>query len=111
MISRCLLFGMACWSGTALPGTAEQAGYDLFMTRCGLCHAVRGTPARSGFGPDLTHLQSRRFLGAGRLPNTPGHLGGWVANAQDHKPGSAMPAMELSGPELQAILAYLQTLR
>jgi cytochrome c oxidase subunit 2 len=74
------------------------------------CHAVAGTNASSDLGPDLTHVASRRTLGAGILENTPGNLAGWVIDAQAIKPGNHMPPMDLSGEEVQALLAYLQTL-
>jgi cytochrome c oxidase subunit 2 len=89
----------------------EHQGYKVFIERCGVCHAVRGAEAHGILGPDLTHLMSRRYIGAGMLPNTVGNLGGWIADAQAQKPGCYMPTMDLSGPELQALLAYLQTLR
>lgn len=101
--------GPAPAASPAPPGL--RAGRADFATRCGLCHTVRGTAARGMLGPDLTHLMSRRRIAAGLLPNTVGNLGGWVANTQTQKPGCGMPAMELPGEELQAILAYLQTLR
>jgi cytochrome c oxidase subunit 2 len=44
------------------------------------------------------------------LPNTVGHLSGWVANPQFVKPGSEMPNLELSGPQLDVIRSYLLTL-
>lgn len=80
-------------------------------TACAACHAVRGTSARGQFGPDLTHLASRRTLASVTIPNTKGHLGGWVANPQRIKPGSRMPAVPLTGGDLQALLHYLETLR
>lgn len=89
----------------------QQAGEAVFLDRgCVLCHAVRGTPANADVGPDLTHLASRLTLAAGILPNTKGHLGGWIANPQVIKPGNRMPRVPLEGEELQALLAYLQTL-
>jgi cytochrome c oxidase subunit II len=71
---------------------------------------VRGTFAGGVVGPDLTHLMSRTTIAAGMLPNTVGHLSGWVANPQFIKPGSEMPNLELSGPQLDAIRSYLLTL-
>lgn len=53
---------------------------------------------------------SRSTLAAGMLPNTVGHLSGWVANPQFIKPESQMPNLELSGPELDAIRNFLLTL-
>ncbi|GJG89637.1 cytochrome c oxidase polypeptide II [Gemmatimonadetes bacterium T265] len=87
-------------------------GQQVFLARqCAACHAVRGTNALGRVGPDLTHLASRRTIAAGVLPNTRGNLGGWVSNAQAIKPGNLMPTIPLSGPDLQALLAYLETLR
>jgi cytochrome c oxidase subunit 2 len=95
------------------PGdSASQAGQRVFMTSgCSFCHAIRGTPARATAGPDLTHLASRRTLAAGTLPNTKGHLAGWIGNPQAIKPGNLMPQIPLSPAELRALLAYLGTLR
>lgn len=87
-----------------------QAGQEQFILRCGVCHTVRGTRAGGNVGPDLTHLMSRTTLAAAMLPNTVGHLSGWVANPQFIKPGTKMPNLELSGPELDLIRSYLLTL-
>jgi cytochrome c oxidase subunit 2 len=53
---------------------------------------------------------SRSTLAAGILANNPANLGGWIANPQSIKPGAMMPNLQLTGPELQAIEAYLRTL-
>lgn len=105
----------AWWDGqveSADPPESEamQTAQNQFILRCGACHAVRGTRAGGNVGPDLTHLMSRTTLAAGMLPNTVGHLSGWVANPQFIKPGSEMPNLELSGPQLDAIRTYLLTL-
>lgn len=89
----------------------EQKGLAVFAYRCSLCHAVRGTRAASNYGPDLTHIMSRRLIGAGALPNTPGSLTGWIQSPQTIKPGSAMPEQHLSGSELNAVATYLETLK
>lgn len=89
----------------------QQRGAALVTFRCGLCHQVRGTDAASHYGPDLTHLMSRRLIAAAALPNSPGALGGWVQEPQGVKPGSLMPNQHLSGAELSDTLAYLETLR
>ena len=87
-------------------------GQQVFLTHaCVLCHTIRGTSAGSRVGPDLTHLASRSTIAAGMLPNTVGNLGGWILNAQALKPGSRMPPNQISGPDLQDLLAYLETLR
>jgi cytochrome c oxidase subunit II len=89
-----------------------RRGREVFQeSGCALCHAVRGTNALARVAPDLTHMASRQTLAAGTIPNTRGYLGGWIANPQAIKPGNRMPAMPLSGPDLQALLAYLESLR
>jgi len=87
-----------------------QSSHALFLARCAVCHTVRGTAAGGTRGPDLTHVGSRRFIAAGTLPNTQGNLAGWIAGSQHIKPGNLMPEMNLSGPELQALSAYLASL-
>jgi cytochrome c oxidase subunit II len=89
-----------------------QHGQQIFLTHaCVMCHTIRGTTAAARVGPDLTHLASRSSIASGALPNTIGNLGGWILNAQSIKPGCRMPPNQLSGPDLQDLLAYLETLR
>ncbi len=89
----------------------QKQGYAVVAYRCSLCHAVRGTEAASNVGPDLTHLMSRRLIAAGALPNTTGSLAGWIQSPQSVKPGSLMPEQHLSGSDLNAVTAYLETLK
>jgi cytochrome c oxidase subunit 2 len=91
----------------AMPGAAVFAA-----SGCGACHTVRGSAANGLAGPDLTHVGSRRTLGAGILPNNQGALAGWVADGQAIKPGNRMPAYPvLNGQELRAVAAYLESLK
>lgn len=83
----------------------------LFIMRCGACHSVRGTIAGGILGPDLTHVMSRKGLAANTLPNTVANLAGWIANPQTIKPGSLMPNLALTPPELTVIRHYLTTLQ
>jgi cytochrome c oxidase subunit 2 len=54
---------------------------------------------------------SRGTIGSGAAENTPANLRLWVQNPGAIKPGSLMPAMQLSDAELDAVTAYLETLR
>lgn len=88
------------------------AGYMFFNNRqCSSCHAVAGTPAGAGVGPDLTHLMSRKTIAAGTLPNGTGPLHAWVADPQGVKPGANMPYIGLNADELHNVVAYLETLK
>ncbi len=87
------------------------SGEQLFVYRCGACHAVRGSEAGGTVAPDLTHLMSRHIIAGGILPNTIANLSGWIANPQAVKPGTRMPVLYLSGPELESVRGYLETLR
>lgn len=87
-------------------------GRKIFeRTACVNCHAVAGTAATGTFGPDLTHLMSRDTIASGIVPNTPENLRQWIQDPNTFKPGSKMPAMGLSNKELDAVTAYLETLR
>jgi cytochrome c oxidase subunit II len=95
-----------------LSGDRQRRGRDVFMqSPCVTCHTIRGTDAGSRVGPDLTHVGSRLTLAAGTLPNTRGHLAGWIVNAQSVKPGNRMPPNGLMPDDLQNLLAYLRSLR
>ncbi len=88
------------------------AGRALFQSvACINCHRVGGTVADGVFGPDLTHLMSRDTIGAGAAPNRPATLRDWVTDPDRLKPGALMPAMKLSEPEVDQIVAYLTTLK
>ncbi|MGS1116827.1 cytochrome c oxidase subunit II [Castellaniella sp. UC4442_H9] len=87
-----------------------RTGRKFFMERCAGCHTVRGTEAQGAFGPDLTHLGSRRRIAAGTLANTPEELLDWVRHAQKIKPESLMPSFSLKPREAAALGAYLATL-
>jgi cytochrome c oxidase subunit II len=93
-------------------GSLEQQGQQAFLgSACVYCHTIRGTNASGRVGPDLTHLGSRRTIASGILPNNPGNLAGWMINSQSIKPGNHMPPMDLNGDQVQALLAYLATLK
>jgi cytochrome c oxidase subunit 2 len=78
---------------------------------CAMCHAIQGTPANARRAPDLTHLASRSTLAAGTVPNTRGHLAGWIIDPHSIKPGVNMPSNALAPDDLQALLAFLGSLK
>jgi cytochrome c oxidase subunit II len=96
----------------ALSNDSDIAGRRIFeQTACINCHAISGTVATGRFGPDLTHLMSRDTIASGAALNTHENLELWIRNPDSIKPGSLMPAMNLSEPDLKAVTAYLESLR
>ena len=94
----------------ATPSAAPSSGAALFASAgCAACHRIAGTGANGIAGPDLTHVGSRRTLGAGILPNNRGTMMGWIGNSQAIKPGNRMPPYTvLSGEELTVLASYLE---
>ncbi len=100
----------------AQPPASPQAvqGKEVFLhAACPLCHTVRGLGAAEGkVGPDLTHLAGRQYIGANSFPNDKADLAGWVTHAQSLKPGCKMPNLdEFTGPQLRALVAFLDGLK
>ncbi len=96
----------------AVAADGAEEGRRIFeTTACVNCHAIAGTVANGRFGPDLTHLMSRATIASGAAPNTPEELRMWIQNPDLVKPGSLMPAMQMDNKDLDALVAYLETLR
>jgi cytochrome c oxidase subunit 2 len=92
-------------------GSAAQ-GLALFQqTSCMNCHAIKGTAATAGVGPDLTHFASRRKLGAGIADNTPANLRRWLTDPQQVKPGVKMPDYKFTESQVTQLSDYIQTLK
>jgi len=90
----------------------QKQGLAVFMrSTCAMCHAIAGTEAGARLGPDLTHLASRGMIASGTLPNTKQYLAAWILDPQRFKKGANMPPTPLSAQELNALLAYLETLK
>jgi cytochrome c oxidase subunit II len=96
----------------AVQDASAATGKRAFESNaCINCHAVAGTDANGRFGPDLTHLMSRATIASGAAPNTPEKLRLWIQDPNKVKPGSLMPAMQLSDEDLDAVVNYMETLR
>ena len=92
-------------------GRAAQ-GLALFhQTSCMNCHAIKGTLATAGVGPDLTHFASRRILGAGVVDNTPANLRRWLTDPQQVKPGAKMPDYKFTDSQVTQLADYIETLQ
>jgi len=102
-------------------------GREVFFTEttCVLCHAIQGTAAPGILGPNLTRIGSRSTIAAGMLENTPENLAAWIKDPRAVKPGVEMPgadyvaslggvtfpATNLNDEQIQALAAYLSSMR
>jgi cytochrome c oxidase subunit 2 len=92
-------------------GAQRQPGFEAFTrNQCASCHTLRGTSARGRVGPDLTHLMTRKSLGALAIPNTRHYLGAWVLDPQRFKPGNRMPGLRISRSDYRQLIAFLRSL-
>jgi len=86
------------------------AGRAVFLRlACMNCHAIDGSSV-GAFGPNLTHLMSRETIAAGMAPLNRDTLRAWLVDPQQLKPGCNMPSLQLTDPELDALVDYLSSL-
>jgi cytochrome c oxidase subunit 2 len=78
---------------------------------CVNCHTIAGMNSRGTFGPDLTHLASRTTIASGAAPNDEKSLKLWIETPDAIKPGCLMPAMQLDEKDVDALVAYLMSLK
>lgn len=97
----------------AAGATLAARGREAFAAQgCAACHSVRGHAEGAPRGPDLTHVGSRLYLGAGALPNEAGAFKRWLVGIQEIKPGARMPDYaHLDAATLDALVAYLEQLQ
>ena len=96
----------------AVEDPAAAEGRGVFMhNACISCHTIRGTVATGRFGPDLTHVGSRETIASASVANTPANLREFIDNPANLKPGALMPPMHLDAHDLNAVTAYLTTLK
>jgi cytochrome c oxidase subunit II len=108
---RAWLDGQRRAAASAAAGAAAN-GEQIFMRdQCASCHTIRGTTANGKVGPDLTHVASRSTLAALAIPNTRRALADWIRDPQHVKPGNRMPELGLSPPQVDDVVAYLESLR
>ncbi len=87
-------------------------GAQAFVTSaCLACHRIAGTAAAGAVGPDLTYFARRHTIAAGMMPNSPENLARWLKNPPGVKPGSLMPNLNLNDETVQALVAYLGSLK
>jgi cytochrome c oxidase subunit II len=96
---------------TPASGYAKAGQVRFGELTCANCHNIRGINEQKQYAPDLTHVASRGMLAAGRLENTPENLKNWLRQPNIIKPDCEMPNLKLSGNDLTALTAFLETLK
>ena len=91
-------------------GGMQASGFDLFSKTCIACHTVRGAAPGGAAAPDLTHFASRECLAGCMVENTEENLVAWLRDPPARKPGSFMPDYNLTDGQIDALVAYLETL-
>lgn len=93
------------------PDPLVAHGRQVFLSSsCVYCHAVQGSAATGQAGPDLTHLGNRLRIASGILPNDSESLAAWILDPQSIKPGALMPGTDVDPDDLEALVAYLESL-
>jgi len=93
-LAACVVF-----LSTSASGQRNQAARTHYQTRCGGCHGEDG--GGGGHGPGIVDLRQPRARTRAELR----------ALIRDGIPGTAMPAFRMPYEELDAIAAYVMTLR
>ncbi len=89
--------------------TVVEEGADVYS--CAACHAVQpGLEAQPRIGPNLTHFASRSTFAGGTFENNEENLAAWLRDPHEVRPGSKMPALDLSEDQISDLVAYLQSL-
>jgi len=124
---------LGAWREMQKPEAGEDAkliakGRQLFQDKtCVSCHTVRGHEGVGITGPDLTRVGARSTIAAGVLENTKERMHAWIETPEHFKPGNKMyfggfmlpdndswkpnEKMSVNGAEIDAIVAYLHSLK
>jgi cytochrome c oxidase subunit 2 len=98
-------------AATSPTDSLAAEGESLFLEgECINCHAIGGTDAQARVGPDLTHYASRTTFAGAMFENNTENLRAWLDDPPAVKPGAKMPDYGLSAEEIDALIAYLQSL-
>lgn len=99
-------------------GLAAEGRAVFESAQCIACHAINGYTATSGadanvrVGPNLTHFASRLKFAGGLFDNSdPAQIAAWLRNPQAVKQGAQMPDLGLSEADIEALVAYLMSLK
>jgi cytochrome c1 len=89
------------------PGDPHRGRSLVIHYGCGGCHSIPGVQgADATVGPSLSSIGQRVYIG-GKFPNTPANMAVWIREAQQLKPGVAMPDFPMPQQDARDIVAFL----
>jgi cytochrome c oxidase subunit 2 len=94
--------------------TAPPSDIEVLVTgTCMSCHTIRGAGESLAVqpAPDLTHVGGREMIAADVLPNDEEGLTEWLRNPPAVKPHAKMPNYNLTDDQVEALVAYLLSLK
>lgn len=105
-------------AATPQSGSLAETGMKDFVNGpCTACHAVTGVQGSNGQplvangGPNLTHFASRTCFAGCMLSTSEANLKKWLADPPAVKAGSWMPDYGLTQDQIDALTAYLLSLK
>ena len=97
--------------GTLATDDTEDGKALFILKACTGCHTIQGMPEAQGkVGPELTHQASNSLI-VDVLPNTEENLKKYLKDPAGVRPGALMPNQYLTDSEIDALVAFLRTLK
>lgn len=96
------------------PGSLAAQGKEMFFepkNLCIGCHTIDGTNAVGVTGPNLTHVASRTCIAGCMLDMNHENLVKWLTSPQAVKPDTLMKINQLTPEQVNALTAYLESLK
>ena len=101
----------ACAKPTAgVQGDALRGRRLMTRYGCSSCHVIPGVATQGMVGPPLNGIARRAYI-AGRLPNVPQNMIGWLRDPQSIDRGNVMPNLGVNERDARDMAAYLYMLR
>jgi cytochrome c oxidase subunit 2 len=102
--------GQQLFASGQISGTLDN-GEPAPAQPCAACHSTDPAQPMPDIGPNLAHFASRMTLAGAMFDNTRANLERWLQDAPAMKPGSDMPNFDLTPDQIDALIAYLETLK
>lgn len=97
---------------TAPQTSLQQTGQQIIATGlCHNCHTLGDNEAIQPIGPNLTHLFSRKTFAGATYQLNEANLRRWLQHSAEMKPGNDMASISPTADQVEALIAYLTTLK